>query len=231
MIIDMGSMVEVISEQEDGLSVSTQSFAPPEAYDWISKQPLYKYMSPAVTSHAMTTSRISHIPREYTLEMLLHEWLNRGSHDILQMPYSLKLHLNLGHAVANFTPEFDAQRFRNYGLSNLRSFHDSRLFVTDRNRFVIVLKPLFHSTNFSPGPVSGFHEAGGGSSSLPQVFVLHFQLFLDNMKLLPFLRLLPLSERVFSGQAAPCLPLPSSSTSTTPSQFSTAPPPPPPPKS
>jgi hypothetical protein len=60
---------------------------------------------------AITTMVVSNIPPRYTTEMLLEEWPNEGTYDMLYLPGNNAQTRNAGFAFINFTSEAAAQQF------------------------------------------------------------------------------------------------------------------------
>jgi hypothetical protein len=54
---------------------------------------------------------VRNIPPKYSQEMLLEEWANKGTYDILYLPYSHAKQRNSGFAFINFTSEAAALSF------------------------------------------------------------------------------------------------------------------------
>jgi hypothetical protein len=63
---------------------------------------------------AITTLVVSNIPPRYTTEMLLEEWPNEGTYDMLYLPGNNAQTRNAGFAFVNFTSEAAAQQFSIY---------------------------------------------------------------------------------------------------------------------
>jgi hypothetical protein len=63
---------------------------------------------------AITTMVVSNIPPRYTTEMLLKEWPNEGTYDMLYLPGNNAQTRNAGFAFVNFTSEAAAQQFSIY---------------------------------------------------------------------------------------------------------------------
>merc|ERR1712130_1037441 len=62
--------------------------------------------------NVLTTLMVRNIPVSYTQDMLMQEWPNDDSYDLLYLPYNNKLQRNLTYAFVNFTTEEAARRFK-----------------------------------------------------------------------------------------------------------------------
>lgn len=61
---------------------------------------------------AGTTLMIRNVPINYTQDMLLRQWPNRGTYDFLYLPGSTEGEQNLSYAFINFTTEAHAAAFK-----------------------------------------------------------------------------------------------------------------------
>jgi len=79
-----------------------------------------------------TTLMIRNIPPKYTQNMLLAEWENNGTYDLLYLPYSDKKKRNSGYAFVNFVSQAEAESFKN-------RWHGQRLEHFDRKKNLSVV--------------------------------------------------------------------------------------------
>jgi hypothetical protein len=82
-----------------------------------------------VPTKPITTLMIRNIPTWYTQDMLLNEWPNEGTYNLLYLPFCFRTKKNLAFAFVNFTLPEHAEAFRlrwhKKGLQN----HTSRKFL------------------------------------------------------------------------------------------------------
>jgi len=66
----------------------------------------------APSNFGRTTMVVSNIPPQYTVDMLLEEWPNNGTYDLLHLSGNAPCTHNAGHGLVNFASEVAALSFR-----------------------------------------------------------------------------------------------------------------------
>jgi hypothetical protein len=88
-----------------------------DAHDWYAPNPFeerlpYFSPKPSIPDSARTTLMVRNVPILYRQHMLVQEWPNNGTYDLLYLPFSSTLQRNLTYAFINFTSPAAAQEFK-----------------------------------------------------------------------------------------------------------------------